>query len=287
MNEKAATNEQLNHYASRWGLELEESRQIETPSSVVAFGRQGQNPIALKLIKPQSDEHHAWRWLQHHAGRGAVTLLDFDSQALLLEQAVPGSELVELVKAGRDDEATRIVCQVINKLHTGNPALPSGFPMVEHWGKAFERNSREPLAAKIPLELLERAYSGYQELCAGQGPRYLLHGDLHHYNILLDASKGWRAIDPKGVVGELAYETGAMLRNPIEMPGFYTDPLTISRRVKLICQELGLDERRVLGWCFAQAILSAIWTVEDGGSAEDLGRTLRLAEATLTLLQKP
>ncbi len=47
---------------------------------------------------------------------------------------------------------------------------------------------------------------------------------------------------------------------------------------------LELDERRVLGWCFAQAVLSAIWTIEDGGSDEELSRILRLAEATLTLL---
>ncbi len=277
-------NGQLNYYASRWGLELEEARKIETFSSVVAFGRQGPVQIVLKLLKPNSDEGNSWRWLQHHAGRGAVALLDFDQQTILLEQAVPGIELVGLVKAGRDDEATKILCRVINKLHTGNPLIPTGFPTAEDWGRAFERNSRATLAAKIPLELLEKGQATYQELCASQSTRYLLHGDLHHYNILHDASKSWQVIDPKGVVGELAYESGAMLRNPIEIPDFYTDPLTISRRVKLICQVLGLDERRVLGWCFAQAVLSAIWTIEDGGNEEALIHTVQLAEATLTLL---
>ena len=42
----------------------------------------------------------------------------------------------------------------------------------------------------------------------------LLHGDLQHYNVLLDKDRGWVAIDPKGVVGELEYEVGALLRNP-------------------------------------------------------------------------
>jgi streptomycin 6-kinase len=45
----------------------------------------------------------------------------------------------------------------------------------------------------------------------------LLHGDLQHYNVLLDRKRGWLAIDPKGVVAEGEFELGAALRNPIGM----------------------------------------------------------------------
>jgi streptomycin 6-kinase len=278
-------NSRLTYYAALWGLELE-ARQIETFSSSVAFGRQGPKPVVLKLIKAHSDEHNSWRWLQYHAGRGAVALLEFDSQAVLLEQAVPGTELAGLVKNGRDEEATHLVCRTIKDLHTGKAPLPGGFPAVEEWAGAFERNSREILAASIPLELLDKAHTTYRELCASQGPRYLLHGDLHHYNILQDGVTGWKVIDPKGVVGELAYETGAMLRNPFELPGLYPDPLTVCSRVKIICQELGLAEKRVLGWCFSQAVLSAVWTIEDGGNAEKASPAVRLAGAALALMQQ-
>ncbi len=53
-----------------------------------------------------------------------------------------------------------------------------------------------------------------QELLLSQGEPVLLHGDLHHYN-LLQHQDTWLAIDPKGVVGEREFEIGAFLRNPV------------------------------------------------------------------------
>jgi streptomycin 6-kinase len=92
----------------------------------------------------------------------------------------------------------------------------------------------------------------------------LLHGDLQHYNVLFDNARGWVAIDPKGVVGELEYEIGAILRNPVEQPEIFADPRVIKRRLETLTSHLQLDYSRALRWSFAQAVLSAIWSVEDG-----------------------
>lgn len=285
--------ERLAVYARRWEMEFS-GRTLETPSSTLAFGtlKSDRTPVVLKLIKPRSDEQNAGRWLDYHAGQGAARLLAHDETALLLEQAIPGSELAELVRAGRDDEATRQMGHIIEKLcgeakvgqPTGQP-IPAGFKTVEALGNAFERNSRALLTAKIPAEMLDRASHLYRELCESQGPRRLLHGDLHHYNVLLDTNRGWQVIDPKGVVGEMAYETGAMLRNPVELPQFYPDTPVLKNRVEILCRMLGLPEERVLGWCFSQAILSAVWSIEDMGSEADISATLRLAETSRQLLQ--
>lgn len=281
--------ERLEAYARRWKIEFT-SQKIETPSSTLVFGGLKENrlPVVLKLFKPRSDELNSWRWLDYHAGQGAARLLAHDDDALLLEQISPGSELVEMVRAGRDEDATRQIGRIIERLcgeSKAGRAIPEGFKTVEELGNAFERNSRALLTSKIPAELLDQARHLYGEFCETQGPRRLLHGDLHHYNVLLDARQGWQVIDPKGVVGEMAYETGAMLRNPIEMPGLYTDPLVLKNRVAILCRVLGLTEQRVLGWCFSQAVLSAVWFIEDMGSAAEIGPTLRLAETSLAMWQ--
>jgi streptomycin 6-kinase len=83
--------------------------------------------------------------------------------------------------------------------------------------------------------------------------------------VLLDSERGWLAIDPKGVVGELAYELGAALRNPAEHSELFRQPATIKNRVDCFAKALSLDARRVLGWAFAQAVLSALWELEDDG----------------------
>ena len=129
--------------------------------------------------------------------------------------------------------------------------------------------------------MLDRAEGLYAELSASQGPRVLLHGDLHHYNILEDARRGWLAIDPKGVLGERAFEAGAMLRNPLGEMRQFADAAIISRRTAILTELLGLDRQRILGWAFSQAVLSALWSIEDGGEPD---QGLAMARATLPLL---
>jgi streptomycin 6-kinase len=94
----------------------------------------------------------------------------------------------------------------------------------------------------------------------------LLHGDLHQENILSAERQPWLAIDPKGVIGEPAYETGALLCNMLphllQMPH---PERVLARRIAQLSAELGLERARIRDWGLAQAVLSAWWCVEDFG----------------------
>jgi streptomycin 6-kinase len=91
----------------------------------------------------------------------------------------------------------------------------------------------------------------------------VLHGDLHHDNIL-SAEADWLAIDPKGVIGEPAYEVGALLRNPGDLP--LEQPIAFTlRRVDQLAERLSLNRDRLLAWADAQLVLSCVWLVEDHG----------------------
>ena len=91
----------------------------------------------------------------------------------------------------------------------------------------------------------------------------LLHGDLHHWNILRAEREPWLAIDPKGLAGEPAYEVGALLRNRLDA-GEDVLQLTL-RRIAQLSEILGVDRERLKRWAFAQGVLSALWTFEDHG----------------------
>jgi streptomycin 6-kinase len=64
-------------------------------------------------------------------------------------------------------------------------------------------------------------------------------------------------------VGELEYELGALLRNPVELPDLYTHPAVFNRRVEILTNLLQLDPSRIRAWSFSQSVLSAIWNIED------------------------
>src|SRR5262249_53589959 len=132
---------------------------------------------------------------------------------------------------------------------------------------------------QIPRELVLHAHRVYFELAAAQREPALLHGDLHHYNVLHDERRGWVAIDPKGVVGELEYEIGAALRNPYERPELHASPEVIERRLGIYHAALGFDVDRARAWAFAQGVLSAIWSIEDGYAVDANHAGLRLATA--------
>jgi streptomycin 6-kinase len=211
-------------------------------------------------------------------GEGVVRLLEHDDDALILERVVPGTPLAS-VAAADDDEATRIAAGVMRRLWRPPPA-GAGFPTVAEWGEGFARHRGAHDGGSGPLDaaLFARAERLFGELCASQAAPVLLHGDLHHFNVLL--GEGWVAIDPKGVVGEPCYEPGALLRNPYpDLPS----RARMARRLDVLAAALGFDRARLRDWAFAQAVLSAVWHLEDG----DPGPGRRYAIACAERLKRP
>ena len=251
--------DQLQTKAAEWNVELEEI--LETPGSVLGFGIRICDRVVLKISKHAGDESHSGKVLRAFGGDGAVGVYECETGAVLLERLEPGDQLVDLVKRGKDEAATLILAEVMEKL--AHHEAPVECPTVADWGRGFDRYL-ESGDQQIPLELVHEASELYQELASSQRTTMLLHGDLQHYNVLFDNDHGWVAIDPKGVVGELEYEVGAILRNPVDLPEYYTTPAIINRRLRTLTDLLNLDHSRALNWSFAQAVLSAIWQVEDG-----------------------
>jgi streptomycin 6-kinase len=272
--------ERIEECIREWNISVE--RTEETESSVLAFGTRGEQAVVLKVVRAPGDEWRSGEILEAFASGGTVRALAHLPGAVLLERVHPGTSLVPLVLAGRDDEATMIIADIVQRM--SRSALPSvALPTVEDWGLGFQRY----LATgdrQVPIPLVERAQRTYYDLCASQRRARLLHGDLQHYNVLLDSGHGWVAIDPKGVIGEVEYELGASLRNPVERPELWASPQIVARRLDLYATRLRLDADRALHWAFAQAVLSALWSIDDGVPVDATNPALMLADAIQSLL---
>jgi streptomycin 6-kinase len=256
-------------WLERWGLALEGrpplpgGREAYPGAGEVAFVRQGGRSMVLKLLPRSGDEQRSGEVLAHWDGRGAVRLIEQAPGAVLIERALPGDDLSAMVQAGRDEEATLILCQVMAQLNRPPPAA-ARFRTIVDWGQGFARNRPAAVRAGMDGALIDRAERLFRQLCETQSEPIVLHGDLQHYNVVRDAARGWLVIDPKGILGEPAYETGAMLRNPVANPELYADSAIIERRARTICAQLGYPYERVIGWCCSQWVLSVLWALEDG-----------------------
>ena len=104
----------------------------------------------------------------------------------------------------------------------------------------------------------------------------LLHGDLHHDNILASTSSGWVAIDPKGIVGDPGYEVGTFMLNQLPVGAADSVVQELSKqRLSIFSAELQISRERLAGWAFCHAVLSALWSFED---SEEWRATIRLAK---------
>ena len=220
----------------------------------------------LKLSFPEDPGfHNEAEALRLFDGLGAARLLELDKGrgAMLLERLEPG---VPLTTVGDDEEATSIAAGVLRQLWRPVP-LDHAFPSVSDWARGFDRLrlSFGGGTGPMPATLVEEAEVLFAELLASQDEPAVLHGDLHHHNVLAARREPWLAIDPKGVVGEPAYDTAALLHNPVEVLGTPRPGKVLERRIDLLSQELGLDRERVRGWGLAQAVLAAYWGLEDSG----------------------
>jgi len=262
--------DRIQQHAREWRLVIEDSFETET-SVISSVTRDGQSLI-LKTLKSVGDEWNAGQVLDAFDGKAVVRVFEYTGGAMLLERLRPGTSLSEI----KDDrEATEILVGVMKKMSPRE--APAGFATVADWGKGFARYL-DSADEQIPRKLVASAQQVFGDLCASQKNVRLLHGDFQHYNVLFDADRGWVAIDPKGVLGELEYEIGAALRNPVERPEQFLSTEVIERRLQQSTSELSLSYERTLAWGFAQAVLSAIWLVEDGYRVMPDIPILRLAE---------
>ncbi|WP_329639661.1 aminoglycoside phosphotransferase family protein [Phenylobacterium sp.] len=225
-------------------------------------------PAMLKIATSQAEIDGA-ATMAWWAGGGAARVLAFERDALLLERLPARRSLVAMAQDGLDEDALRILCTVADDLHAPRDAPPPrSLHPLDGWLRALAP------AAAAHGGVLNASLHATNLLLAQPREVAVLHGDLHHENVLDGDDRGWLAIDPKGVLGERAYDYAAMLCNPHEAGG--PKPGRIPRQVAVVAEAARLEPRRLLHWLLAHAGASAAWCMSDGF---DPGPALATAEA--------
>lgn len=251
-------NQALIPYMQRWQLQPD-GQAFETHSSLLIPVRYQGDAAMLKIAREQEEKFGGLLmcWWQ---GDGAARVLAWHDDGILLERAQGRLSLAQMVRDGEDRQATAILCQVVARLHAPRAEpLPELIPL-DQWF-----NSLWP-AAQAHGGMLRLSASVAAELLTSPREQTVLHGDIHHDNVLDFAERGWLAIDPKRLYGERAFDYANIFCNPNY--GIATDPDIFLCRVEQVCRLAGLDRQRLLRWILAWAGLSAAWFMEDGEAAD-------------------
>jgi streptomycin 6-kinase len=233
----------------------------------VATATQNNNtPVVLKISCDKQLIADEYKALQHFDGRGSIKVLDININynALLLQQAIPGHLLKEHHPIKMEDTIA-IYADVVKQL-SARSLTTNDYVHVREWCKDIDGIRDE----RIEKRYIQKAQELKKFLLSSADNEYLCHGDLHLENIIAHGEK-WLSIDPKGIIGEMAFEAAAFnLTDYSELSDHDSIQDKISVRVKYLANALQLDTDRLLAWIFLRVIISAQWFIEDNGDPEEM-----------------
>ncbi len=253
--------ELLPKYIEAWDLSSAELIAETATSHVYKVDKDG-TPYVLKLYTELGRIHEVMgpAFLKTCEGNGVVGVIDYNDEACLLEY-IDGPEVLSLVDDNRDEEATLIIAQTLNKIHkTPIPENHQFDDFNKHILKSFNKTPLDdaPDIILSAMRFAEKLVNNQQEIC-------ILHGDMHHKNVMHHSTKGWLALDPHSLVGDRAYDCANTLHNPKEHPELSQNKDRLLKQVDIFSLEMNIDPQRIIDYAYVCSALSSCWTKQDDG----------------------
>lgn len=238
---------------------------------------------ALKICHNTLELEYEANALRVFKGNGCVKLLNFEPGVLLRGYA-PGTPLLNTFPRS-DKDSTLITAKLIEKLH--HTSCQSSFnnekltlPSLDDFAIALKKNS------VLSSSILKRSLDFYYQLSSNSSQKIVLHGDLHHSNIIRTNDIEIMSIDPKGVVGDPMYEIAAFIRNPIsKIPQTNGINKIIANRIKIFSQFFNVKENDLLKWSYFGTILAADWAISDQQPYEEWLRCANIIDSQIIQLE--
>ena len=194
-------------YKDQWELSEITFQQSLSINSLIfyAFSKRYGKVILKILINNEFDEDiKEIMSLIQFQGENFCKLYEYslEDKVYIMERIIPADTLYE---SARREERIKIAGAIFNVLH--KPDLPdSTFPTYSEWFEAGKEGTKNRKDCEELRQYLESAENMLKEICRKYSRNVLLHGDLHHENILKNENGSYTVIDPKGVIGDPVFD---------------------------------------------------------------------------------
>eukprot|EP01030_Chromulinospumella_sphaerica_P011081 gene11081-10882_t len=119
-------------FLRRWDLTVDGDAFASRNGNLLPVRQRG-IPAMLK-ISQVAEEQAGSLLMAWWDGEGAAPVLAQDTEALLMARALGPASLVQMVNGGRDEEATRILCGVVARLHAPRAKpIPALVPLAQRF----------------------------------------------------------------------------------------------------------------------------------------------------------
>lgn len=246
----------------------------------------------LKVSFPHPGNVHEPDAFEAWGGRGAVKLYRRDDAryAMLLERANTSTlaeHMGEMLVPADAVDAAAIAGDLLRQLTIPAPAgLPRMSEQADAWAEQLHKDAAE-LDHRLPSAVVDQALSVVEEHGREQ-PETLIHGDFHARNILRADREPWLVVDPKGYVGDPAYDAAFFLRTRayyLFVGGLPLDELMpyLDQELERFAEASGIDAEHIRRWTHLVIVQSAFWTRRHGFGRARSGDHL---DEVITLIDK-
>ena len=174
--------------------------------------------------------------------------IDHNLGAMLLERIKPGTCLRTFAP---EEDQLRIGSRLVRDLPIPAEARIQ-LPMYSDWiDRAFAIVTTQGNADGSMRDTIKAAEHLFPEISDNR--RFLLHGDLHHDNILRNENGGWKVIDPQGVIGAPVMECGRFIQNHAANNKNELDIKKAISTIEYMASVIGQPKRDILDRLFCLA----------------------------------
>ncbi|MEU8226195.1 aminoglycoside phosphotransferase family protein [Kribbella sp. NPDC048915] len=273
----------VDELVQRWNLEREGPWLHGQVGVIVPVRGSGERPAVLKVSFPHPGNVHEPDAFDAWDGRCAVELYERDDAryALLLER-VHTTSLAEY-----SGDRAPIAGNLLRQLAIPAPnGLPRMSERAGEWAEQLRKDAAE-LDHPLPSAVVDAALGVVEDHCREQ-PETLIHGDFHALNILRADREPWLVVDPKGYVGDPAYDAAFFLRTRayyLHLGGRALDDLlsTVETELHQFAEASGIEADHIRRWTHLIIVQSAFWARRHGFGRARTGDHL---DELITLVDK-
>ncbi|MEQ1763229.1 MAG: aminoglycoside phosphotransferase family protein [Pyrinomonadaceae bacterium] len=200
-------------------------------------------------------------FLRNLNGKGAARLLEVDAvnRAILIERIRPGVTM-DVHFADDPFACVEPAIKVLKSILARPPYPPAEAQLFYDWHYRFQR----ALDSEFPYEYANKALTIFDRFFQDDGRTFHLHGDFHPGNVISSGEEDFVVIDPKGLVGHVAYDISVFLNNlhwwQKRMDGIQERLFQAARQFG---DAFGMDERTIREAAYAGMVIGAWWNFED------------------------
>ncbi len=234
--------------------------------------------VVLKIGAP-SPSHEIEIMQQYSPNYVAKTYYASSSDKVqLLERILPGYPLNNLENI---EERVKIFAKLANALFIPATGKESFETFENILNKRFHYVAENKILFSDILWMIHTSNELYHKMQAMHLPKYILHDDLHHKNIL-KTETGWKAIDPHGIIGEKIFECTQFIRSEIE--NGILEKSRIIKIIDLVSQHFNEDQTFILEALYVYTIDKIIFYTKNNYSKKRISYNINVAKEILNLI---